>query len=234
MAILVFSEISSLAQDRAQVNVATDAPLSAAEIARFINDAYSDVWEISGGSVKRVAGATAWATQPTADATGVSLGILTDIDEVIDLWATTTSASTGGGSGDVPLDRVEQAYIMHMRAASGYGSYTTPQVYALSKLATVTPADVNKMRLDVFPGASGIYFPIHYVPQFSPIDSATVTTPDVNDLESRDIALLAAARIAPLVGRAELVPSILADVSQRTQEAIERKMSALLYGKQDR
>jgi hypothetical protein len=80
---------------------------------------------------------------------------------------------------------------------------------------------------------TAFYFPIEYVPQFTEIDSATVTTPDVNDLESRDIGLICAARIAPLVGRASLVPSILADVSSRTAAALDRKFRAMLDGKQD-
>lgn len=78
-----------------------------------------------------------------------------------------------------------------------------------------------------------MYLPTQYAAQFAPIDSATVTTPDVNDLESRDIALLAAARIAPLAGRAELVPSILADLSANTQAALARMIRAMLDAKHD-
>jgi hypothetical protein len=113
------------------------------------------------------------------------------------------------------------------------GSYTKPKLYAVTRNYTTTVADVNKIRLDVWPGVTGIYLPIHYIPQFTAIDSATVTTPAVNDIESRDIGLLAASRMAQLMGRHELVPGILADISQRTAEGLERKMASLMHGRQD-
>lgn len=233
MAVLTYSQISDLVLDRVQANTATDAPISATEMARFINDAFAMVWEISGGSLKSVASATAWTPAQTVDTTGKLTGILTDIDEIMHCWATATSGSTGGGSSDYELDRVELHRIEFLRRNQGLGTYAVPKLYAVTRLTTVTPADVNKVRLDFYPGVSGLYFPIAYVPQFTPIDSVTVTTPDVNDLESRDIALIAAMRFAPLLGRAELVPAIAMDVSEATQKALERKWSALMQGKQD-
>ena len=52
MAVLTFANLQNLAFDRAQVNVTTDAPVSATEFARFVNEAYADVWAISGGRFK--------------------------------------------------------------------------------------------------------------------------------------------------------------------------------------
>lgn len=231
MAVLAYSALQNLFLDRAGANVTTDAPVSAAEIARFLNEAYADVWEISGGSIKSVASATAWTSAQTA--TGVVVGILTDINEVIRMWASTTSGSVGVSTDDNELDRVELSHVQWLRKSSLTGTYARPKVYALTRLATTTPASVGLLRLDYWPSVTGFYFPMEYQPQFTEIDSSTVTTPDVNDLESRDIGLLAAARLAPLIGRAELVPSILADVSERTAKALERKMAALLSADQD-
>lgn len=232
MAVLVYSELKNLAFDRAQVNVTVDAPISDTEFARFINDAYSDIWPPSGGRLKTVASATAWTSAQTA--TGQVVGILTDVEDIRHVWASTTSGSVGVSSGDYELDRVELSRIFALRAdGSGYPTYLKPREYAISRKATTTPASVNLLQLDYWPSVTGYYLPIAYVPQFTPIDSATVTTPDVNDIESRDIALLAASRIAQAVGRAELVPGILADISTRTQTAIQRKLEALLDARQD-
>lgn len=231
MAVLTLAQIKLLMLDRAQANVATDAPATVAEQERFINEAYADLWEISGGSVKRVASATAWTSASTA--TGIVAGILTDIAEVISLFQTTVSGSTGSET-DTELDQVELGYIKHVRGAFGYSNYSVPKLFALTRTATLTPADVGKLRLDYWPSVTGFFFPVHYRPQFTILDDTVVTTPDVNDLESRDIGLLAAAKLAPLIGRAELVPSILADVSQRTSEMLERKLRSLVSADQDR
>jgi len=295
VAVLTYSEIQNLALDRAQANVTTDAPFSSAEIARFINDAYADVWEIAGGSVKLADSATAWAS--TATAVGTIQGALSDINEVLHIYAvssaalqsiacTTNSTTTvtssalfgsvtigmlvsGSGipagavvtavastssltiskaatSGTTPtlvftkivdaaeLDRVEYAQLLHYRGVQGYGTYANPKICSVERASTETATGVNLFRLDYWPGVTGFYFPISYIPQFTPIDSATITTPDVNDLESRDISLLTAARMCPLIGRAEFVPSILADVSSRTAATLERKMQALMSGDQDK
>lgn len=235
MAVLTYANLKNLAFDRAQVNVTTDAPVSDTEFARFINEAYSDVWQISGGRPKTVASATAWTSANSA--TGQVTGILTDVEDIIHVWASTTSGSVGTSAGDTELDRVELSYIMALRADGvglpTYAATTPPKVYALSRKATTTPASVNLLQLDYWPSVTGFFLPIMYVPQFTEIDSATVTTPDVNDLESRDIGLLCAARIAQMVQRNDLVPGILADVSMRTQAALARKMAALMDGKQD-
>lgn len=235
MAVLTYSEISDLALDRIQANVSTDAPFTAAQIARHLNDAYADVWEISGGSIKRVASATAWAVAQSADTTGKATGILTDINEVLHVWQTVTSGSTGGGSTDKELDRVDLSEIEWLRSnGTAFGGYAVPKVYAVTRLGTTTPADVNKHVLDYWPGVSGLYFPMHYVPQFTPIDSATVTTPDVNDVESRDIAYIAAVRMAQLIGRPELVPGLVMDISERNRHIVIRKDESKSSGDHDR
>lgn len=232
MAVLDFAALQNLFLDRLQANVATDPPFSAAEIARALNDAYADVWEISGGGTKTVASATAWVSAQTA--TGVVTGLLTDINAVLHVWASTTSGSVGVSAGDNELDKCELSMVQWLRKSSLTGTYDRPKVYAVSRIATAVPGAVGLHRLDYWPSVTGYYFPTEYKPQFTPIDSVTVTTPDVNDLESRDIGLIAAAQRAPLIGRAELVPSILADVSNRTSEALRRKMKALLSADQDR
>jgi len=231
VAVLTFSQLETLMKERAQVGASTDNPLSATQVASFLNDAYADVWDISGGSLKRVASATAWTSAESA--TGVVTGVLTDVSDVIAVFASTTSGSTGYSTDDNELDRVELERIHYLRSSSRRGSYARPQVYAVSRKSTSTAADVGKLQLDYYPGVTGFYFPIHYKPQFAAIDSSTVTTPDVNDLESRDIALIAAARLCPLLGKHHLVPSILADVSSRTGEKLRRKLQAMMNADQD-
>jgi hypothetical protein len=96
---------------------------------------------------------------------------------------------------------------------------------------TFTDPGTNRLKMALWPPVASRFVPIMYLSQFVPLVAAG--TPDVNDLESRDIALLAAVRIAPLVGKAHLVPSIMADISDRTAKALERKLSALLEAKQN-
>lgn len=230
MSRLVYSEISSEALDRAQANPTTNAAFTAAQIARLINDAYADVWEAEGGSMKRVASATAWTSAQLA--TGVVAGILTDTNDIISVFSSTTSGSTGYSTGDEELDRVELEVIQACRSASGLGTYARPKMYAVSRMATVTPADVGKLQLDYFPNVTGFYLPTHYQANFTPIDSATVTTPDVSDLGSRDIMLLTAAKMAPLNQRPELVEGILRDISDRNAALRERKLKALVSADQ--
>lgn len=232
MATPSYSELKNLAFDRAQVNVTTDAPISDTEFARFINEALRDVYNISGGREKTVASATAWTSAEAA--TGQVAGILTDVEDILHVWASTTSGSVGVSSGDTELDKAELSEILALRAnSSGYPTYLRPKKYAVTRKATTTVADVNKLQLDYWPSVTGFYLPIMYVPQFSEIDSATVTTPDLNDIEARDGGLICAARIAQAVGRSELVPGIFADISTRTQTLMDRKLRAMLDGKQD-
>jgi hypothetical protein len=134
----------------------------------------------------------------------------------------------------VELNKQEMSYILSLRASgTGYGTHTAPQMYATARVSTTTPASVGLLRLEYWPSVTGFYLPIHYIPQLTEIDSATVTTPDLTDVGSRDMGLLAASRLAQLIGRPELVPGIMADISQRTQLALKRKREALASGDQD-
>lgn len=233
MAVLLFSEIANLAKDCAQVNVSTDAPIDATVLARWINEAYGLVWSQSGGRFKTVASATAWTSAQTA--TGQVTGILTDVEDIRHVWASTTSGSVGVSANDVELEKAELSEILYLRgsASAGFPTYLVPKKYAVVRKATVTPASVNLLQLEYWPSVTGFYLPIQYVPQFTQIDSATVTTPDVNDLESYDIGYLTGAKIAVRFQRGDLVPAILADLSAGTQASIERKLTAFLDAKQD-
>ena len=238
MAVLTFNNISDLALDRIQANVSTDAPFTAAQIARQINDAYADIWEVAGGQLVRAAHATVWVTDASLPASGFMTSTLTTIGEFIEVFASATSGSTGDvmTNSDVTLDPVELEEVLFMRQnQTAFGLYTRPKIYSVTRNFTTTVADVNKVRIDIWPGTTSPtqYIPVHYKPQFTDIDASTVTTPSVNDIESRDIALLAAARMAPLAGRAEFVPGILADLSARTQAALARKIEAMLHPRQE-
>lgn len=237
MAVLTQTEIQTLVLELLQANVTTDKPVDTAaggELERALNDAYSMVWELEGGGIRSVASATAWTGTPTVAADGRITGILQDIKEIRDVWATLTSGSTGGAAGDILLDPVDLAEINGYRRDYGQGTYGAPQMAAVTRLRATANADVNKFRLDVWPGAIGYYFPIEYITQFIPLDGATITTPDVTDLGSRDIACLAAIDLAPRTGRSELVPTIALRVSDRAQALLERKLSAHASGDQDR
>lgn len=232
MATLTYSQLSTLFLNRVQANTPTDAPIDAATIAEHLNQAYAELWEMSGGAVKTVASATAWTSAQTA--TGVVTGILTDINEILSVWASTTSGSVGVSSGDNLLDKAELPFIQWLRKSFLTGTYDRPKCYAVTRLATTTPASVGLHRLDYWPSVTGYYLATEYVPQFTPIDSSTVTTPDLNDLESRDLALLAAMDAAPLIGRAELVPGIAASITSKNGLIALRKRQALLAGDQDK
>lgn len=154
---------------------------------------------------------------------------------------TMTKAATDGTSGartfspttGTALYRRDLQYIEGLRASQGLGTYARPTVYALTRLATTVPAGVGIMKLDYFPSATGFYLPIKYVPQFTVLDAATVTTPDVTDLFSQDIYLLAAMSLAPLMDRRDLIDGLFADLSDRTQEAKDVSKKAMAAGKQD-
>lgn len=233
MAVLTVAQIDDLVKDRAQINVSVDSPISAAELLRFENEAYADIWEIFGGSIKSVAHATAWSVSPTADATGKLVGILTDINEPLRMWQTATSGSVGGLAGEHLLVRTDLAEIQALRArGSALGTYAASKLVALTPMATTTAADVNKIRADIWPGVASVYYPLEYTPQFTPLVNST-DVPDVNDLASRDLALWAALKIVVALGRHEFAPGLTADISQRTQAGLERKLAALLSGDQD-
>src|SRR5258706_14855217 len=196
MPVPTYSDLNKLALDRAGLGDPgqTDSPVPDALFARYINDALRDIWELSGGRMKNVASATAWTTAQTA--TGVVTGILTDVAEMLHVWASTTSGSVGVSANDVELDRADLSYIQFLRSnASGFPTYLVPKLFALTRIATVTPASVNLLQLDYWPSVTGFYLPIKYRQQFAEIDSATVTTPDLDDVWARDGGLLCARRL---------------------------------------
>jgi hypothetical protein len=232
MAVLVYSELSSHVLDALEANVTTDAPIAAAEMARALNNGYQLVYENEGGGLTKVASATAWTTAESA--TGVVTGVLTDVKEVVAVIASSTSGSTGFSSGDRILSRVEYNEILYMRGhGGGHGTYTTIQKYSLSRLNTSTPASVGFMQLDYWPSVTGFYLPTHYIRQFVPIDSVTVTTPDCSDIGSRDIVWLAAIDLAPRIGRQRFIPTLQANLSKGMVALLTRKKRALETGDQN-
>lgn len=232
MPVLVQSEIQRLALTRVQGNVAVDPPFDATEIQDLINEAYSDIWRASGGGTTNTLSSVAWTSVPSAGGNGSFLGSLFDIEEILHLWALVTD-DNGGRPGDLELDRVDHSRIMSLRSRS-VGTYTTPKVYSVAKQKAANDAQVHRYRLEVFPAINGYHFPIQYIQQFTPLNGTTIVTPDVNDVESRDIALWTAAKMAPLCDRSEFLESIVMDISERTQLLLERKISALLEAAQDR
>ena len=97
MATFTYANLKNLAFDRAQVNVTTDAPVSDTEFARFVNEAYADVWELSGGRIKTVDSAVAWNV--SQNAVGTVTGLLTDMSDPLHLWATSTAPTSACPAG---------------------------------------------------------------------------------------------------------------------------------------
>lgn len=237
MATLTYTELSALFLNRIQGNVATDPPFNAAQILERINEAYGTVWELSGGAISNVNGAaTTWTPSPTIAADGKLVGILRDINEIMHVGVTVSATALVGDVGVGELRRVERARIVWLRNNTQSLSYARPRIYAVTRVraSSDVAANVGRHDLDVWPGRVGDYYPMEYVKQFAPLAGSGTDVPDVDDIESRDIALLAAFTACPLAGRAEFASSIAADISQRTQQLLERKYGALLQAKQDR
>ena len=233
MPVLLYTEISDLALDRAQVNVSTDPAFSAAVIARHINDAYADVWEISGGGILSATHTTIWEAYDT-NAFSTKASITNRIGEIVRVYEATSNSVTGHSDTTLPLlQRVEQERILYLHHGAA-PSYSETKLYSVTRIDEVDETRIPRLRLDVYPIIASRFFPIDYIPQRTDIDSATNTQPSCTDLESRDIALLTAARLAPLAGRHDLVPSILMDVSERTRAALDRKIRSLMDASQDR
>jgi len=228
--------------DALQINVTTDPPIatvaSAGSVALsktypFLNDAYASLWDISGGSITKATSATLWTPDVTADATGVLAGDLTTVSEILHLWGTLTAGSTGGGSGDIELDRRDLAEVLFWRNQNtGLGTYITPMIYSVHMKATATAADVNKWELNVAPGVTGYYFPAWYVPHFTAL-AATTDVPDLPDIFQRDMPFLAAYNACDLIGRPDFKASLFSRFSEKTQLGIKRKESAMVDARQD-
>lgn len=232
MSVLTQTELGDHVKDALEINVSVDAPVTTAELQRALNNGYQLVWENEGGGLTKVASASAWTSAQTA--TGVVVGILTDIREIINVFASTTSGSTGFSSGDRALHPVEYNRIQYMRAhGGGHGTYLTPQEYSVTRLSTSTPASVGLLQLDYWPSVTGFYLPVHYIRQFAPLDGATVTTPDCSDVGSRDIVWLAAIDLAPRIGRQRFIPTLQAFLSKGMVAMLERKKRAMATGTQN-
>lgn len=241
MGTLTYTNIQDLVLDELQANVTTDAPIvitAGGELERAINDALAQVWEASGGTLTAATHATLW-NETVAAGTQTLTGKLASIEEILHLWFSGTSGSTGYTAGDFELQVAELSLIHWLRSNGGsgvgVGLYSKPQYYAVTKAATVTPANVNKFTIEYWPPSTGVgFFPAHYIPQFSAIDAATVTTPDLNDIQSRDVAYLCAFNLAERFGRAEFKPGIMAKLSEATRLMLDRKLSSMVDAKQDR
>ena len=214
------------------INSSVDAPLDDAALQVAVNNSYQLVWENEGGGLTKVASATAWTSAQTA--TGVVVGLLTDIKEIATLFASTVSGSVGFSAGDRGIHPVEKAEIEYMRAhGGGHGTYLTPQKYSISRLSTSTPGSVGLKQLDYWPSVTGFYFPIHYIRQFAPLDGATVTTPDVSDVGARDIVFLTAIDLAPRFGRQRFIPTFQKFLSETARAMLARKKRAMETGDQN-
>src|SRR3990172_3583186 len=219
ISVLTAAEISDIMLDRANANAAVDAPLVTAERFRFMNEAYADVWEIEGGAAKRATHANAW-NEASDDGTGFLTGKLTEIGEILRVWSSGTAGSVGRTNGDIELVKADPPPINYLPSWGGLavgsatpigqvGEYATPKVYcAYRHDSAAVAANANKFDMEAWPALTGRYYPIEYVLQFVPL-AADADVPNLTDVGSRDVALLAAARIAPLVDRGDLVQSIL-------------------------
>lgn len=244
MANLAASELETILLDDLQANVSTDPPIatvaSAGSVAAsktypLLNDAYATLWELWGGSVVAATSATLWTPDVTADTTGKLTGDLQTIKEILHVWTTSTSGSTGGGSGDIKLTPTTVAEIERLRSDStGLGTYTESQVYAVTMIASSNSATAtNKWLLDVWPGVSGRYYPAHYTPQFVALTAAT-DVPDLPDLAQRDVAHLAALNACDLIGRPEFKDAIQRNLSEKTQLLLARKAESQVDAQSDK
>lgn len=145
----------------------------------------------------------------------------------------TSNSRTFSPTTGTPLVKRDLQYIQGLKSAQGLGTYARPAAYSLTRMASVVPGSVGIIRIDYHPVVAGFYLPIHYVPQFTVLDAATVTTPDVTDLESQDIYLLAAASLAPLCDRHDFIDGLMADLSDRTRQAKLTSDLAMTKAKQD-
>jgi hypothetical protein len=172
----------------------------------------------------------AWDEASTSATTGKLTGKVVDVGDIIMVFRTATDVVPD--ADDPVLDPVDPARIYYLRQSTGLGGYGSSKLYAAVRDATTTAADVNRVLLELYPAVASEFIGMHYIPQFTVL--ADGETPNVNDLESRDIAYIAAMRLAPLMGRASMLPSIALMISRRTQLGLERKIEALLHARQDK
>lgn len=239
MATLTYTEVETMIKYALVANTSTDAPIAAAEYLEAINHSYQVVWEASGGRLSRKNHVDAWSSASLASGEFMLTGDLTDIADVEVMFYSTTQTSVGDQTTDKPLHQVKWGVLQHRRGSSAYGSasqvYGTPQIWAPAKLVALdTSSDINKLTVYVWPPASGTaYFPIHYRPQFVPMDGGSTDTFNLTDIETRDVGWYAAMLLAPRIGRAELLPQFALNLSESTQKSLERKLAAMLDAAQD-
>ena len=235
----IYSDIVDYALDRLQCNVVTDPRFGTAEILRHANQAYLDVYEASGGAQAAAAGSTLWtgggSASGAADFTLPGSSGTEEIAQFLQVWASTTLGSTGDFNSDIPLDPADYEEIVALQSlGSALGSYAAPKKYAVIRRAKTVDTEDSRYDLYWWPSVAGFYFPAHYIKQFDPFDGGATDRADVDDIGGHDIPLLMALRMAPLAGRAELVPSIAVDLSERMKKFLERKLSARISASQDR
>ncbi len=153
MSNLTLTQMEQVYLDDLQANVATDpvftAVSSAGDARRAMNDAYRILWEKSGARLKTAAHATLWSTV-VGSGTRRLTGILTSIAEIVQLWNTATSGSTGGDLVDVLmyLTDIEEIEFHRTNSSStvGAGTYAVPLMYAANRIATTTGANATTSK----------------------------------------------------------------------------------------
>lgn len=234
MSVLTYTNIIELAQREAQCFVTTDPPFSSADLLVHANSAYQIVYEESGGGLIKANGM--WDLGASAGTFCVAGSASTaEIAKPVNVLFSASSSET---SADVPLRRVDLQEIFALKAASaGLGTYDNPKAYAIVRESPAPSGDTstNVYGIYVWPptvGATHYYVHLHYRRQFDPFDGGVSDVPDVNDVESYDIAYTMGAILAPLAGRAELVPAIVNKISREMQAKIKRRLDAQIVAEQ--
>jgi hypothetical protein len=232
---LTVTEIDSLALGMIQAKVTTNAPFDTARKLEAYNNAYQEIWSLSGGRKKNVTSVTAWAAAQTTTS-GIMTGILDNVEDVLHAWYTTASASTGGTEAtDFEIVKADRGEILWNRARNAtLGTYGTIQMFSFVRGQTATNADKNKGQLDFWPAIATLYIPIEYVQQFVPFTAINTDFPELTDIESRDLAYLAALELAPLASRGEFMETVAARISNVNQILVARRFGADLDARQDR
>jgi hypothetical protein len=108
----------------------------------------------------------------------------------------------------------------------------TPAKYAIYRETSDTPAQVGPMRVIIHPPSNGTSYLSAMVRRYrTPIDTSTVTTPDVTETAAYTICRLVAAELAQAMGRdREFVDNILAPVP----DEVRASMGVILRNQQRR
>lgn len=230
MAVPILADLRTAVRDYTVTNVTVDPPISDAVALRTLNDAYADIWEATGSSATKAAHATLWTPSPPVAGNFIFAGAVANIKEVLRIFRSTTVGSVGSTAADFELDRMELSEMNFRRRSADI--YPDPIAYALERSEPAAAADVGKLTLHIYPdiGSTVYYLPAHYVKTKTDL-SADADVPDLTELLARDVALLAAVRLAPRVGRPELVGDLEKQFSERTREAFRGRDRAWLNPK---